>query len=196
MNSITLDQGIFDFAIDINEGSYQQRQAAISGDLNALLSLTIMSVSMVLSAGTIAAYSSATSGFWATVGAVGSIFSIYSTASGLAQAGTMSRKDLYMISRRQEELMSNAHSLYMSDSLTYQKSKWMAGGEYYNEVYAGGELFNITGSRNQNRMLGKPDDNFNKRLGRIFGNDHDFHRMTKSSKVGTENFSVFIFGKK
>jgi hypothetical protein len=85
---------------------------------------------------------------------------------------------------------------YISDALMSNRNKWMAGGDLFNATYAGGDLFNITGSRIQNRFIGKPDTNSNARLSRILGNSHDFHRRTSTHKIGSENFSVFLFGSK
>jgi hypothetical protein len=77
-----------------------------------------------------------------------------------------------------------------------QMGKWLAGGDLFNSIYAGGALFNVTGSRSQSRFLGLTDKNYDSRLNHILGNNHDFYRVTKAHIVGNEGFSVFMFGTK
>lgn len=186
-----------DYMKDALNGSAMLGKAAIEGNTDALLQLGVMAVAVYLSYGSAAASTGAASSFsiMYSVTQIVAIASfgatIYSSLESLRTLGIISKMDYIRSVMEADEVIKNSTQSYLTS-----KSHWMAGGMLFNSIYAGGGLFNVTGSRSQARFLSNPDGNSNKRLSRMIGDTHDYSRSLKTHLIGTEDFSVYIFKNK
>jgi len=191
---VDIVEGGFDIVEDIVKGTIVLAEGALEGDMDAILAIGVMAAGGYFAYAGYAGVATSQTSLWLSKLSV--ISWEYSTLSTLRNIGVLSQQDFTQARRHLEQMESSAMSASLALSFSSNKNKWLAGGDLYNEIYAGGDLFNITGSRNQHRMFGRPDANSDARLSRTLGNTHDYHRRTSAHKIGTENFSVFLFGSK
>jgi len=188
LNDITLDQGIFDFALDINTASRGTWDAAIAGDLKAILYIAITGVSLMT--GTYAIATNSFSSALSIVEILGSMSNIISTMSSLMITGSISVLEYINMKNTLDGIVNAMNLAFVNSWINGSMNFWMAGGILYDSPKAGDILFNPTGDLNTTKFLNIPNKNSNAWMKWNSGKMHDFQKSTFGNLAGNEFFAV------